>query len=187
VCCWIGDTGYALFPDVSAATTGRVVDLVADACERMSTVLDIEVVAGLSDPRAGLTAAAECRAEADRVLRAVRARPAGGRVGTVADTRVTHALLALGDVVRDRPDLRLPGVQELVAHDRERGKAYLGTLRAYLDASGSIPEAAAALGVHVNTMRYRLERIQEISGLNLKDPQERLVLAVELLVRDLEK
>ncbi|MFG1610466.1 PucR family transcriptional regulator [Actinoplanes sp. NPDC049265] len=180
-CCWIGETVYALFPDVSAATTGRLVALAGDVCARTSRTLGVRVIAGISDPRAGLAHVLECRADADRVLQAMIARPVDRWVGTVDDTRITHVLITLGELVRDRPELRLPGVRELLRQDEERGKNYLETLKAYLDASGSIPAAAAAVGVHVNTMRYRVTRVQEVSGLNLDDPAHRLVVAVELL------
>jgi DNA-binding PucR family transcriptional regulator len=183
-CCWIGDVVYALFPDVSAATTDRLLVLADDVCIRTSRALGVEVIAGVSDPHSGLASVLECRDEADRALRAMTARPTGKRVGTVDDTRTTHVLLTLGDVVRDRPDLQVPGIHELVRHDQEGGKSYLETLKAYLDAGGSIPVAAAALGVHVNTLRYRLDRVQEVSGLNLKDPKERLVIALQLLALD---
>ena len=183
-CCWIADTVYALFPQVSTATTERLMMLADDVCVRTSRALGVEVIAGLSDPRSGLASVLECRDEADRALRAMTARPTGRRVGTVEDTRTTHVLLTLGDVVRDRPDLQVPGIHELLRHDQEGGKNYLETLRAYLDAGGSIPVAAAALGVHVNTLRYRLDRVQEVSGLNLKDPKQRLVIALQLLALD---
>jgi len=183
-CCWIADTVYALFPEVSAATTDRLLALADDVCARTSRALGVEVVAGVSDPRSGRTSVLECRDEADRALRAMAARPTGQRVGTVDDTRTTHVLLTLGDVVRDRPDLHVPGIHELLRHDQDGGKNYLETLKAYLDAGGSIPVAAAELGVHVNTLRYRLDRVQEVSGLNLKDPQQRLVVALQLLALD---
>ena len=183
-CCWIGDTVYALFPEVSTATTDRLLVLADDVCVRTSRALGVEVIAGVSDPRTGLAFVLECRDEADRALRAMTALPTGRRVGTVDDTRTTHVLLTLGDVVRDRSDLQVPGIHELLRHDRDGGKNYLETLKAYLDAGGSIPVAASELGVHVNTLRYRLDRVQEVSGLNLKDPKQRLVIALQLLALD---
>jgi sugar diacid utilization regulator len=44
-------------------------------------------------------------------------------------------------------------------------KTLLSTLVGYLDASCNIREAADDLGVHHNTIRYRLARIQELTGL----------------------
>jgi purine catabolism regulator len=68
-----------------------------------------------------------------------------------------------------RPDVR-----------RER----LQTLRALL-AYGSVGEAAAALGIHRNTVAYRLRGIEAATGWRLADPQLRLPLSVALeLVQD---
>jgi purine catabolism regulator len=39
--------------------------------------------------------------------------------------------------------------------------------------------------VHPNTLRYRLDRIREISGVDLEDPETRLNLAVALRVQAL--
>ena len=56
-------------------------------------------------------------------------------------------------------------------------------LRAYLDALGDIPTAAASLGVHRNTYRYRLRRLVALAGLDMADPVERLVLHLQLHLR----
>jgi purine catabolism regulator len=39
--------------------------------------------------------------------------------------------------------------------------------------------------VHPNTLRYRLDRIREITGLELEDPETRLNLSVALRVQQL--
>jgi purine catabolism regulator len=82
-------------------------------------------------------------------------------------TRQARALLA--PLLRGRPDIR-----------RER----LATLRAVLDQPG-LAEAADALGVHRNTVAYRVRRIEEATGWRLADPDLRLPLALALrLVQD---
>ena len=54
------------------------------------------------------------------------------------------------------------------------------TLAAYLDAFGDVRRAAASLDVHPNTFRYRLQRLVELSRLDLDDPVERLVVQLQL-------
>ena len=82
-------------------------------------------------------------------------------------TRQARALLA--PLLRGRADIR-----------RER----LATLRAVLDHPG-LAEAAAALGVHRNTVAYRLRRIEEATGWQLSDPDVRFPIALALrLVQD---
>jgi DNA-binding PucR family transcriptional regulator len=72
----------------------------------------------------------------------------------------------------------------LMEHDHLRKGQLVATLRAYLE-TGEQQEAAKRLRVHPNTLRYRLDRIREISGLDLEDPETRLNLAVALRVQAL--
>lgn len=54
----------------------------------------------------------------------------------------------------------------------------LATLRAYLEAGGSVVVAAQTLGVHRNTVTTRLGQIRERLGVELDDPNQRLALQV---------
>ena len=72
----------------------------------------------------------------------------------------------------------------LIKHDTTRKGNLVATLRAYLE-TGEQQQAAQRLRVHPNTLRYRLDRIREISGLDLEDPETRLNLAVALRVQAL--
>ncbi len=54
------------------------------------------------------------------------------------------------------------------------------TLRAWLDAQGRIEPTAAALGVHPQTVRYRLGQLREQLGDALDDPEGRLALSLAL-------
>ena len=72
---------------------------------------------------------------------------------------------------------------ELERYDQRRHAELINTLEAYLTAGGALSEAAASLGVHRNTLSYRLQRIGELTGRDLSQPQERLLLHVALLAR----
>jgi len=71
-------------------------------------------------------------------------------------------------------------LDSLAALDAKGQTQYLPTLRAYLDALGDIPAAAASMGVHPNTYRYRLRRLIELGGLDVNDPLERLTVHLQL-------
>ena len=57
----------------------------------------------------------------------------------------------------------------------------LETLRVVLDRPG-LAEAATALGVHRNTIAYRIRRIESLGGWDLRDPELRLALAVAVRI-----
>jgi purine catabolism regulator len=57
----------------------------------------------------------------------------------------------------------------------------LATLRAVLDRPG-LAEAAAVLGVHRNTVAYRVRRIESLGGWDLQDPELRLSLAIAVRI-----
>ena len=69
----------------------------------------------------------------------------------------------------------------LVVHDRSNGGELVRTLEGYFAALGNVHHAAAQLHVHRNTLIYRLRRIGEISGFNLKRAED--VLALQLALR----
>ncbi|WP_344194508.1 PucR family transcriptional regulator [Pedococcus aerophilus] len=68
----------------------------------------------------------------------------------------------------------------LVAHDREHSSDHLETLAAWLDHPGAPGRAARSIHVHPNTMRYRMNRIADLAGLDLDDPVVRLALRLQL-------
>jgi PucR C-terminal helix-turn-helix domain len=109
----------------------------------------LEAALALADPP---RVARASRLPVYRMLGALHNLPEGGRLA--------HALLE--PLLSGRP-----GVQ------RER----LATLRAVLD-HGGVNEAAAALGVHRNTVAYRVRRIEALTGWHLSDPELRLPLAI---------
>ncbi|MFD6095098.1 PucR family transcriptional regulator [Nocardiopsis flavescens] len=78
---------------------------------------------------------------------------------------------------------RLPGrnpVAVLARHDADHGTGYTRTLRAWLYAHGDPAAAAELLGVHPNTVRYRLRRLRGVVDLRLHEPQARVALTVAL-------
>lgn len=69
----------------------------------------------------------------------------------------------------------------LIEYDRTQHTNLLETLAAYFAHKGNLTQTAEALFIHRNTLLYRMERIREISGLDLDNPETRL--GVELALR----
>jgi sugar diacid utilization regulator/putative methionine-R-sulfoxide reductase with GAF domain len=73
-------------------------------------------------------------------------------------------------------------VATLAAYDRQRSTALLPTLEEFLRRRGNISATAEALYVHPNTLRQRLRRIMELSGIDLrKDDWLMVEMAVKLV------
>ncbi|KQU68114.1 CdaR family transcriptional regulator [Phycicoccus sp. Root101] len=68
----------------------------------------------------------------------------------------------------------------LADHDREHSSDHLLTLAAWLDHPGAPGRAARSIHVHPNTLRYRMNRIADLAGLDLDDPVVRLALRLQL-------
>ena len=72
----------------------------------------------------------------------------------------------------------------LQEHDRARGSDLVRTLKTYFAAGTNASEAADRLFLHRNSMLYRLERIQTLTGLDLKDDRVALALRLGLLANE---
>jgi PucR family transcriptional regulator, purine catabolism regulatory protein len=69
---------------------------------------------------------------------------------------------------------------QLVTYDEANQSGLVETLRAWLDANSSPKEAARRMGVHRNTVLYRLERIRAVTGYDLDDADTRFRLQLAL-------
>ncbi|NHZ71518.1 MAG: hypothetical protein GWP17_00310 [Aquificales bacterium] len=73
-------------------------------------------------------------------------------------------------------NIYLERIHTLNAYDNRRGTKLIHTLETYLDHGGSLVETAQALFMHRNTLRHRIERIEELCSVDLRDPLHRLNL-----------
>ncbi len=66
----------------------------------------------------------------------------------------------------------------LLDYDTQHHSEMVRTLSTYLDCGGNYDETAAGMSIHRSTLRYRLQRIREVSGFDLGDADHRLNLHV---------
>lgn len=135
-------------------------------------------IVAVSRPFPGAADRPAAEAEARAALEAAEMLPRGGPVAQAALLpiyRMLGALHHLGDGDRLARALLDP----LLAERAGIRRGHLATLRAVLD-HGGLGEAATALGVHRNTISYRLHRIEAITGWNLADPEVRFALSIAL-------
>ncbi|MCK8436081.1 PucR family transcriptional regulator [Streptomyces sp. D2-8] len=128
--------------------------------------------AGVATPRSGLADLATAWAEASAAARAALAETRFGPVAQWASIGPFRLLTALPPEVAHDPVART--LLAPVHHELAR------TAEVYLDCAGQAARAAAELGIHRQTLYYRLSRIEKLTGLDLDDGEDRLLLHMAL-------
>ena len=73
----------------------------------------------------------------------------------------------------------------LDTYDREQHGDLLGSLQAFLQHNARWEAAAAALYVHRHTLRYRIRKVEELTGRDLGNSFDRMEFWLALRARDL--
>jgi PucR C-terminal helix-turn-helix domain/GGDEF-like domain len=127
------------------------------------------------------------RQDAELVLRVLdmpgTARAPGLQVATRDDVHGLSLVLRLSDIAASDPVCAGGPLARLEAYDLEHQSNLVETLDCWLQQFGDVTSTAEQLFVHKNTLRYRLRRIEEVSGVALDDPDERFELMLECRVR----
>ncbi len=116
---------------------------------------DIHVVAGLGREHRTIQATRESLQDAQLALLQIERRQ-GGAVQRIEQSDLSRWLIS--GVPREQ---LAPKVSALLAKIKAQPRLY-DTLLAYLDSDLDLGRTAAALHMHVNTVRYRLAKIEEI-------------------------
>jgi sugar diacid utilization regulator len=180
VCVSIGRTVYALLPASEPMPRDRVMALARDILEQAEITLGTKLHVAVGSTAPTLRHLPDARREVDQILAVLSSDPDRSRVASIADVQSPAVLLQLRELAGQHPEITRGGLEAIAAHDAKKGTSYLRTLEAYLDAFGDVPAAAANVGVHPNTFRYRLRRLVTMFDLHLGDPDERLVLGLQL-------
>jgi hypothetical protein len=97
---------------------------------------------------------------------------------TFFDDLGLYRILGPGNDLRELEDFVREWLGQLIDYDAGHDTELVETLSRYFDCGGNYDDAAAALTVHRSTLRYRLQRIREISDRDLADVDTRLNLQV---------
>ena len=149
------------------------------ALAEAATTVGGEPIAGCGSAAGNASALRRSLAEAQMALRIARTQPADDRV--VQGTRIgSHAqllqLLEPATVAAYRDAVLRP----LQDWDREHSSELLNTLRSFLESAGQWRETARKLHIHPNSLRYRLGRVEQLTGRSLSSTADRVDLFLAL-------
>ncbi len=157
------------------------VDRLLDEIRRAHAQLTAPVAAGLSSPCTGLPTLADGFAEARQAALGATVVTGTPSLVSYEDLGAYKYLLRIAGEGGVR-DATVDAVTKLADYDRQRGASLLATLEEFLRRRGSISVTSEALFVHPNTLRQRLRRIADVSGLDLREDDWLMVeIAVKLV------
>ncbi|GAB3672951.1 PucR family transcriptional regulator [Saccharopolyspora tripterygii] len=163
----LGDGAAALFVDTREHLAGleqQLRDIVADAEAGLG---ERRLTMGVSDTTAA-TALRGALDEAAYARKLADQRRGRAEVAVAAELASHEVLLAsTSDELRRSYRERL--LADITAYDAAHGSELLRTLRVFLDNNGSWSRCSQLLHVHVNTLRYRIQRVEELTGRDLAD------------------
>ncbi|WP_406376373.1 helix-turn-helix domain-containing protein [Streptomyces sp. NBC_00647] len=97
---------------------------------------------------------------------------------TFFDELGLYRILGPGNDYRELETFVQEWLGQLIDYDSRHHTAMVETLSRYFDCGGNYDETADSLAIHRSTLRYRLQRIRDISGNDLANVEDRLNLQV---------
>ena len=123
-------------------------------------------------------------AEARRCVEVLRGFSNTNRVLMVEELGLHRFLIRPGD----EPQLLAFAHQRLDAlceHERRYSGELLQTLKVFLSTECSLTRAAEQLSVHINTVQYRVRKVEDLTGVKLRTPQGLMEIHLALLIGSL--
>lgn len=147
--------------------------------ETLETLLQFcennDLIAGLSNPYSKIRDTRSCYQQAKKALRFSSILEVSGTLFPYRD----YAFYDLADLQRDLRQLDLcchPVLHILQKYDRANGTQLYKTLETLTYCGFNNHQTAAELFLHRNTLSYRLQKIQSLTGLDFEDPDVRFEL-----------
>jgi hypothetical protein len=143
----------------------------------------VSLSVGVSAPATGVVALSGALHEASSARRLAALRSDAAITVVTSDEVASHELLLAtvpGSVLRS---FRQRMLGPLLAYDQRHRAELLPTLREFLACSGSWNACAATMYVHVNTVRYRIRRIEELTGRDLSSLDDQVDFFLALRIR----
>jgi sugar diacid utilization regulator len=141
----------------------------------------LAVTVGVGGVCSDVDGVSESYEQARRAIRAARSLGQAGQSVAFEDLGIFRLLLQVPDL-GELHDFAREVFGELLDYDERRRLGLLRTLSAYLRSGGSLQQAGRELHLHANSVGYRLGRIEEITGLDLRRYEDRLTAQVALKI-----
>lgn len=117
--------------------------------------------------------------EAQHAVKIGRALNGPNTIACFAELGIYRMLLQFAQT-QNPNEFFCEALQRLLEYDQQADKELVKTLTAFLECNGNLTETSDRLFIHRNTLKYRLERIRDITQIDLDDSENRLMLHLGL-------
>ncbi|MDB5098231.1 MAG: sugar diacid utilization regulator [Cyanobacteria bacterium RYN_339] len=117
--------------------------------------------------------------EAQHALKIGRSTNGPGAITFFAELGIYRMLLQFAQS-QDPNEFFCEPLQRLIEYNQQTDKELVKTIAAFLECNGNLTETSNKLFIHRNTLKYRLERIRDITQIDLDDSENRLMLHLGL-------
>ncbi len=179
------DVIVVLYPVDANNTVSRVRAMIEEVREQVAMRTPSGLVSvGISRSASGLSALRDAYREAKDALSIAGELGETEQATFYGDLKLYQLLLALKEGGLDyMQTFYVETLGALVEHDERKQSDLIRTLSGFFEANGNLAKAANDLDVHRNTLVYRLERISELTNLDLDDADNRLILHLALKIQ----
>ncbi|MEO1290362.1 MAG: helix-turn-helix domain-containing protein, partial [Chloroflexota bacterium] len=179
------DVIVALYPIDKLENTPRIRTAIEELRQQLAMRTPSGLVAaGISRPSTGLRVLRESYREAKDAVNIANELGDFEKTTFYGDLKLYQLLLALKERNLDHmSSFYEDTLGPLVEHDERKQSDLIRTLTGFFDANGNLAQAAKDLDVHRNTLVYRLDRISELTELDLNDADNRLILHLSLKIQ----
>lgn len=177
----VSDSDIAIFVNLGSEGSLKAARSLAQAiCDQAAKEYPkIKLLCGLGRPASTVSEWRVSHKEASQAVATARRMGEGGPL-FFGDLSVHRLLFQL----EGHPELAAfcnETLGNLIDYDTAHNSSLIQTLAAYFAHHGNLSQTAEALYIHRNTLQYRMDRIAEISGFDLDNPETRL--AVQLAIK----
>lgn len=179
----VSESGYlVLVPNLNGHAEQDVIDLCQETAERLRPLVSGGSIAvGTGTPAVGIAALRRSLEEARHSHRVASVQPGWFR-GATSSNLSSHLLLLASVPAEVRHMFRQRLIGPIEDYDDEHNSNLVPTLEAFLDHSGSWSSCATSMHLHVNTLRYRIRRIEELTGRGLASLDDRVDFRLALSI-----
>jgi len=180
---WISDSDLVVVIDMPGESDRDIRQLTGRLLKAVALSVGTRLAAGVGRLCTTITDYGRAAAEAEMALAIARARTSPNEIVTRNELGICALLVASTDA-GELISMVIGVLGPLLAADARSGSDHVHTLKVFHACHRHVATAAEQLHVHVNTLRHRLRRIEELLGVDLADADTRFMLELALRVHE---